>query len=108
MLIPGLVSITFRQKTPLEICRLCESAQLQAIEWGGDVHVPPNARNIREIRDMSADHGLTVCSYGSYYRVTQPIDELRACIAPIVAAIGGEGDGLIILPIDSELGHSSV
>ena len=80
MIIPGLVSVSFRQKTPLDICRLCQQANLAAIEWGGDVHVPPDAGNADEIRRMTADHGLTVSSYGSYYRVTQPIDKLRACL----------------------------
>ncbi len=32
MIIPGLVSVTFRPKTPLEICQLCERAGLRAIE----------------------------------------------------------------------------
>ena len=73
MIIPGLVSVSFRQKTPLDICRLCQQANLAAIEWGGDVHVPPDAGNADEIRRMTADHGLTVSSYGSYYRVTQPL-----------------------------------
>ena len=80
MIIPGLVSVSFRQKTPLEICRLCNLADLTAIEWGGDVHVPPHGGNAAEIRKMSADFGLTISSYGSYYRVTQPLDELRACL----------------------------
>lgn len=80
MLIPGLVSVTFRKKTPLEIVRLCSQARLAAIEWGGDVHVPPNGANAAKIRRMTADYGLTVSSYGSYYRVTQPLDDLRACL----------------------------
>lgn len=80
MIIPGLVSVSFRQKTPLEICRLCEKASLKAVEWGGDVHVPPTAGNISEIRTMTADHGMTISSYGSYYHVTQPIDQLKACL----------------------------
>lgn len=80
MIIPGLVSISFRQKTPLEICKLCERAGLKAIEWGGDVHVPPKASHTAEVLRMTQDHGMTVSSYGSYYRVTQPLDELKACL----------------------------
>ncbi len=80
MMIPGLVSVSFRQKTPLEIAKLCQKAELRAIEWGGDIHVPPKGGNAAEIRRMSADYGLTVSSYGSYYRVTEPLDELRACL----------------------------
>jgi len=29
---------------------------------------------------MSADYGLAVCSYGSYWRAGQPLDELHACM----------------------------
>jgi len=41
MLIPGLVSVTFRQLTVPEIGELATECGLQAVEWGGDVHVPP-------------------------------------------------------------------
>lgn len=80
MMIPGLVSVSFRQKTPLEIVRLCEKAKLTAIEWGGDIHVPPMGGNAGEIRRMTADYGMKISSYGSYYRVTQPMDQLIACL----------------------------
>ena len=80
MIIPGLVSVSFRQKSPLEIVKLCNQANLRAIEWGGDVHVPPKDANAREVRQMTEDHGLTISSYGSYYRVTQPMDSLLACL----------------------------
>ena len=36
----GLVSVTFRDKTPAEIVSEVKKAGLDAIEWGGDVHVP--------------------------------------------------------------------
>ena len=37
MLIPGLVSITFRPLSPREIVDLVAEAGLKAIEWGGVV-----------------------------------------------------------------------
>jgi len=80
MIIPGLVSVTFRKKTPLEIVKLCEQAQLRAIEWGGDIHVPPRSAQAGEVRAMCRDAGIDICSYGSYYRVTQPMEELYACL----------------------------
>lgn len=80
MIIPGLVSVTFRKKTPQEIVALCEKAQLKAIEWGGDLHVPPCSANAKEIRSMCQSAGIEICSYGSYYRVTQPMEELYACL----------------------------
>ena len=80
-MIPGLVSVTFRRLAPEEVCRLCERAALCAVEWGGDIHVPPgDAPRARTVRAMSADYGLTVCSYGSYFRVGQPLDTLLDCM----------------------------
>ncbi|MEZ4656437.1 MAG: TIM barrel protein [Caldilineaceae bacterium] len=71
LFLPGLVSITFRQLTPAEIVALVAQAGLDAIEWGGDVHVPHGAlAAARTVRQMSADAGLQVAAYGSYYRVS--------------------------------------
>lgn len=36
----GLVSISFRNRTAEEIIEAVKNAGLNAIEWGGDVHVP--------------------------------------------------------------------
>jgi hypothetical protein len=41
MLTPGLVLISFRTLDPDTIVRIAASAGLEAVEWGGDVHVPP-------------------------------------------------------------------
>jgi len=70
MIRPGLVSITFRQHTPRHIVDLVKRADLQAIEWGGDVHIPHgDLKQARLVREMTQDAGLDVSSYGSYYRV---------------------------------------
>ena len=70
MLIPGLVSVTFRKLTPDEIIALCVKAGVQAIEWGGDVHVPAvDIDRAREVGQRTRDAGLMVASYGSYYRL---------------------------------------
>jgi len=69
MLIPGLVSITFRPLSPREIVELVRRGGLQAIEWGGDVHVPHgDVKRAREVAAMTTDAGLSVACYGSYYR----------------------------------------
>lgn len=69
MLIPGLVSITFRPLSPREIVDLVRRGGLRAIEWGGDVHVPHgDVKRAREVAAMTADAGLTTACYGSYYR----------------------------------------
>lgn len=75
-MIPGLVSVTFRQKTPEKICALCVKNGLRAVEWGGDIHVPKGDRSAaRQVRQLSADHGLAICSYGSYFRVGDGLAE---------------------------------
>lgn len=70
MITSGLVSITFRNKTPEEICELCVRAGLRAIEWGGDVHVPAGDMDAAAgVGKMCAQRGLEICAYGSYFRV---------------------------------------
>lgn len=67
---PGLVSITFRQKTAEGVCRLAADNGLRCIEWGGDVHVPPGDTDAaRRVARLSDDHGLEVAAYGSYFRL---------------------------------------
>jgi 3-dehydroshikimate dehydratase len=70
MLIPGLVSVTFRHLSPLNIVRLVEKVDFTTIEWGGDVHVPHGDRSrAREVRKIMSSAGLSAAAYGSYYRV---------------------------------------
>lgn len=70
MIRPGLVSVTFRQLSPREVIDLVCQADLAAIEWGGDVHVPQgDIMQAREVRAMSENAGLQAPTYGSYYRV---------------------------------------
>ncbi len=73
MLTPGLVSISFRSLSPQEICDLCVRSGLKAVEWGGDVHVPAgDIQTAEQVRRLSADSGLKIAAYGSYYRAGQP------------------------------------
>ena len=66
----GLVSISFRDRSPEEIASAVRRAGLDAVEWGGDVHVPhgdtATAEKVRAISD-----GLALPEYGSYYRIGQ-------------------------------------
>ena len=72
MLTPGLISVTFRKRSPAEIIALVSQANLRAIEWGGDVHVPHgDLHRSMEVRRQMQDSGLVVSAYGSYYRVGQ-------------------------------------
>lgn len=82
MLTIGLVSITYRKLTPAEIIPLVRDAGLSCIEWGSDVHVPQtDLENARRVGEMTREAGLTVSSYGSYYRLGAGQD-----FAPYLAA----------------------
>lgn len=70
MIIPGMLSVTFRKLAPQEIVALTKQAGLQAIAWGSDVHVPAgNLELAAEVGKMTADAGLQVAAYASYYRL---------------------------------------
>lgn len=75
MLIPGLVSVTFRKLTPEEIIREASRARLQVVEWGGDIHAPPGHESrAKAIRTWCADAGLGIAAYGSYFRLAADQD----------------------------------
>ena len=64
----GLVSVTFRDKNPEEIIKIVKEEKLDSIEWGSDVHIPPNdLKNASEI--LKKMDGLETISYGTYYRI---------------------------------------
>src|SRR4051794_38844460 len=65
-----LVSVAFRHLSPKDVVALVRQAELNSIEWGGDVHVPPGELGVAdEVARLMHDAGLIVASYGSYYRV---------------------------------------
>ena len=71
MLTPGLVSVTFRQLTRAEIAKTITASGLFAIEWGGDIHVPPtDADAAEDAVKVCRENGVKTVSYGSYYRCT--------------------------------------
>jgi sugar phosphate isomerase/epimerase len=67
---PGLVSITFRPLSVEDICRRAAECGLEGIEWGGDVHAPAgDFDTAKRVARVTAEHGLAVAAYGTYYRV---------------------------------------
>ncbi|HHV59310.1 MAG TPA: sugar phosphate isomerase/epimerase [Clostridiaceae bacterium] len=100
MIYTGIVSVTFRKKTPKEIIELTKRAGLDGIEWGGDVHVPHGDTKLaREVRKMTEDSGLKVASYGSYHRIgtendgvsafKRVIDSAKELDAPVIRVWAG-------------------
>ena len=72
----GLCSISFRKHTPEEILRAMKEVGLSVIEWGSDVHCPPE--KAEEIAALQTRYGIECCSYGTYFRLgVTPICELE-------------------------------
>lgn len=99
MFIGGLVSVTFRELNPEQIVELVQQSKLEAIEWGGDIHVPHGETATAEsVRRLTHEAGLHVASYGSYYRVGHnepvPFEDVAATAvalgAPIVRVWAGK------------------
>jgi hypothetical protein len=70
LLVPGLCSLTLKQCAPREVLDLALRGGLQTIEWWGNGHVPPGDFSAAsQIGRMTRDMGLSISTYGSYYRV---------------------------------------
>jgi 3-dehydroshikimate dehydratase len=91
----GLTSITFRQFSVDEVIAVAKRAGLAGIEWGGDIHVPSGNFDIAgDVRKKTEEAGLSVTSYGSYYRceddeIQKIIDTAEALGAPVVRVWAG-------------------
>lgn len=76
MIYSGLCSVTFRKQAPEQLVDLVAQAKLDAIEWGGDVHVPTSdLTHAQKVGRMTLEKGLQVASYGSYYRLVKSEEE---------------------------------
>ena len=75
----GLVSVSFRNHTPEEILAAMKKCGLACIEWGSDVHCPPE--RAEEIAAMQGKYGIKCCAYGTYFRLgVTPMEELQGYI----------------------------
>ena len=74
----GVVSVSFRDRTPDEILKAAQGAGLDCVEWGSDVHAPcRDYERLCEIAELQEKYGLICSSYGTYFRLGQtPIEEL--------------------------------
>ena len=72
MAVAGLTSVTFRELSAAEVLCLAKEAGL---EWGGDIHLPPERPELaEELARRTAQAGLRSLSYGSYHRLCQGMD----------------------------------
>jgi len=87
----GLVSISFRKLSPLEIVTAAAGAGLDCIEWGGDVHVPHgDTARAEEVARLTADHGLSISAYGSYLRLNGDSEPSPAAVLDSASALGAQ------------------
>lgn len=81
----------FRKKSRREICEIAQKNGIKYIEWGGDVHLPPNDPvALKEIIALQKEYGLTAVSYGSYYRLGAGDYALWEQIVDTACAIGSK------------------
>ena len=82
----GLVSVSFRGHTPEEILTAMNACGLSFVEWGSDVHCPPE--KAAEIAALQAQYGVRCSSYGTYFRLgVSPTEELQ-CYIDAAKALG--------------------
>lgn len=95
----GLVSISFRNHTAEEIIGAVKEAGLNAVEWGGDLHVPHgNVSRAEEVKALCQNAGISIPEYGSYYFIGESEPALwesvlasaRALDAPVIRIWGGK------------------
>lgn len=66
----GVASVTFRGVGVNHVVKLAKNAGLDGIEWAGDVHVPcGNLKTAKKVQSITKEAGLSIISYGSYFRL---------------------------------------
>lgn len=89
MLTIGLLSITFRKLSAKRIVELASAAELDSIEWGGDIHVPHgDVETARSVKQMTQDDGLSISAYGSYYRLAEAESPAFESVLDTAEALG--------------------
>ena len=78
----GLVSVSFRQLSVLEIIKLIKAEGMSLVEWGSDVHAPKDdIEKLEQIAELQKEYGIKCSSYGTYFKVgTTPVEELESYI----------------------------
>lgn len=78
----GICSVTLRHLLPAAVIDISRDAGLSRIEWGADVHAPPtDLARVAQVRELTEAAGLTVASYGSYWRAgISPMSDLMQLV----------------------------
>ena len=87
MIIPGLVSATFKTESPDFVLAALKKADLHAVEWSENWHIPAgNAALARDLRERTLAQGAEIAAYGSYYRLGQNSDPAKDFLPTLQSA----------------------
>ena len=100
MIIPGLVSATFKTESPDYVLDALQKADLHAVEWSENWHIPAGDTHLAaELRERTLAQGAEVAAYGSYYRLGEnaspekdflpTLQNAAALHAPLIRIWGG-------------------
>lgn len=109
MIIPGMVSVTFRQKTADDILKLCQEGKLKAIEWSEHAHIMPgDPAGAQALYEKTKAAGLEIAAYGSYYRLGEnenpreqflpSLTSAKALHAPLIRIWAGSQPSVLVSP----------
>ena len=104
----GFTSTTFRGiKDVDEIIRVGKDANVDCIEWGGDIHVK-DIETAEYVKKQCSNQGIQISSYGSYYVVGSNDHEDWERISKIANTMGAETVRVWLGKKDSEIGRAHV
>lgn len=87
----GLVSISFRETNWKDLVDICAEAGIQAIEWGADVHVPPqDLEHVKKVKEYCDSKGISCPTYGSYYRLREQENVTFSALIQAAKVLGAE------------------
>ncbi len=90
-ILPALCSVTFRHLAPPEVIALAAEHGIAAIEWGGDIHLPPgDPAAAAALGARTRDAGIVPVSYGSYIYAGDPASREVGPVIEAAAALGAE------------------
>ena len=75
MLVPGIVSATFKTESVDYVIKVAEENGLSAVEWSENHHIKKGDLSFaRETAEKTASAGLEIAGYGSYYRLGENME----------------------------------
>ena len=75
MILPGIVSVTFKTKSIKEVLEIAKQAGLAAIEWSENHHIAKgDIECAKATALLTKEYGLEIAGYGSYYRLGENMD----------------------------------